>query len=413
MYAFPIIVILISSIVSIKATGSWFSPGSFFSNSWLFFTIIPLLSAPEYSINYYGIWFIALLVMSLSSGSVFASLFNINTNSFKLEKIHILYKKLYYPLILINLISIFGIMYLMIYVQSIYVRPYYFNDWMSIPNLISIDRYDGELNYPGLIKYSLYFIYPGNIISGMLITETNISIKNKFIFIISIVLSIILGIIEGSRTSIMLGGILFISGWIGARVKLHEGKLNLSFVKTIIFFGLIFGLFLFLFISVQWLRQGLDPIIFSLLFERVKAYFFGYLSAFTLWYGTIENIFPLKIQMSTFAGPMNLIGILERDLGFYEPVLIDRGISTNIFTALRGLVSDFSIIGSLVIGFLIGIFFQFQFQKKTNDSFDGIIALSIFYAFTLYSPLISIFHYNSIFFSWALVYLLLKFNISQ
>ena len=40
--------------------------------------------------------------------------------------------------------------------------------------------------------------------------------------------------------------------------------------------------------------------------------------------------------------------------------------------------------------------------------FDGLIWISIFYSFTLYSPLISIFHYNSIFFSWLIIYVIYK-----
>ena len=127
-----------------------------------------------------------------------------------------------------------------------------------------------------------------------------------------------------------------------------------------------------------------------------------------IWFETIEGIFEVNSFFSTFAGPMNLFGIIERDLGFYDPIKINKTITTNIFTAFRGFVSDFSLIGSLIISFILGMYLQFVYQRKVDNCLSGIIPISIFYSFTLYSPLISIFHYNSIFFSWVLIFFILK-----
>ena len=143
----------------------------------------------------------------------------------------------------------------------------------------------------------------------------------------------------------------------------------------------------------------MDSIIVDLLMERMRAYFFGYLAAFTHWMGTLDNA-NLSGGLTTFAGPFNLMGIMERSLGFYDPVNISSGVSTNIFTALRGLVIDFSISGSIVIAFIMGFFIQLSYQRGLSGSIINTLPISMFYAFTLYSPLISIFHYNSILFSW-------------
>ena len=70
--------------------------------------------------------------------------------------------------------------------------------------------------------------------------------------------------------------------------------------------------------------------------------------------------------MSTLAGPFNLFGFIERDLGFYQPVNIGSDTSTNIFTAYRGLISDFTVIGSVIVIFFAGIYFQIVFEKKIN-----------------------------------------------
>tara|TARA_B100001750_G_C15046731_1_gene369351 strand:- start:46 stop:534 length:489 start_codon:yes stop_codon:yes gene_type:complete len=150
----------------------------------------------------------------------------------------------------------------------------------------------------------------------------------------------------------------------------------------------------------------MDTIIIALLIDRMQAYFFGYLAAFSKWFVELRE-FDFYSGLITLAGPFNLIGIMERPLGFYSPINISNGISTNIFTAFRGIISDFSISGSIIIAFIIGFVFQIAFQSEKKSTLLSTLPISMFYAFTLYSPLISIFHYNSIFFSWLILFLIL------
>ncbi len=406
MNILPITAIFFSSLLARKATGSWFSPGAFFGFSWLFFVVTPILFAPEFHVNTYGLWFISLFVMSLSSGSIATSFFAKPRSEILLitnEK-HI--NRLINYLHVFNFVSFSGLIGLIIYINSFYSIEN--ESFWIVSNLISVDRYGDNLSYPILIKYALYFIYPGNIISGILLNYKTLELKNKIICILPLFLSIGLGALEGSRTSILLSIVLFSSSWIGLRILKNQGHLNLSFFKSLVLSLTLFSIFVFFFILVQWLRQGMNLIIYDLIIERLRAYFFGYLSAFTQWFSSIESSLMIDSIMTTFAGPMNLLGLINRDLGFYSPIRISDNVTTNIFTALRSIVSDFSILGSLIIAFILGVFFQFQFQKSKEYEFDGLIWISIFYSFTLYSPLISIFHYNSIFFSWLIIYVIYK-----
>ena len=406
----PVIAIFFSAFTVKVITKSWLSPAAFFSLLWFMFTIFPLVFASEYVIKTSGLWYILIIVMSFSCGSLLALSFVNKQNETKEIQVPN-FKKLILPFTTINFLILFGIASLLYYSFNKYGLNLTSNSIGLIPNLISIDRYGGMLNYPLIVKYSLYLIYPNNILSGILIN--NLKFKNLFrIYCMSpLIFAIILGIIEGSRTSILLGGVLFLSSYIGTKVKLSKARVEFSFIKIILYsFSLLF-IFLSFFIYIQWLRQGLNPIIIDLLAIRIKAYFFGYLSAFTIWFDTIESIFKSNIFFSTFAGPYNLLGIIDRPLGFYSPIFINEDVSTNIFTSLRGIILDFSIFGSIILLFLIGFFIQLVFQKKKSRPFDGVITLSIFYAFTLYSPIISIFHYNSIFFSWLLIFFILRFRI--
>ena len=403
---FSISLIIASVLVSLKSTNSWFSPSSFFSFMWLFFFTVPQVFAGDFQLNNYGMWFITLFVMSFTSGSILAS--EMKVENFKLEKFTVKVKNLVGYLCFVNLVIIFGILSLIYFSSAKYSINILLIDWLSIPNLISVDRYAGNLNYPIYVKYSLYFIYIGNILSGVILAQKKINNLDKIVSYLPIIFSIVIGSIEGSRSGILLNLVIFSSSWISARIVNNNGKLNISLFNGLIRFFFVIVIFTLLFIGIQWLRQGLDPIIFDLIVQKLRVYYFGYLSAFTLWLGNYYEIFSTNVVINTFAGPLNLIGALDRPGGFYDPIYINNYDTTNIFTAFRGLVSDFSISGSLMISLILGYFYQNEFQRPKTYSMDGVITLAIFYSFTLYSPLISIFHYNSIFFSFLITYFIIK-----
>ena len=411
MLLYPLIIMILTTLVNYKITKKWLAPGVFFASFWSFFVIVPIIFANEYQINQMGLWFIAIFTMALSAGSVIAycppSKQIINHKNLI---VNFNYRVLLIIFFLLTLISFFGLYLLFKHATSFYSIGTYNNGWLSIPNFIAVDRYSGMLTYPFIIKYSLYFIYPANLLGGLLIGFKKIRKKHYFLLLMPLIASFILGMIEGARTSILLGAILFLSAWLSSFIfRQNQTNIRVSYTKIIFGSCIALSMFTFLFILIQWLRQGMDNLVAELLIERVRAYFFGYLAGFTIWFdGEIDS--GLSAGFITFAGPFNLLGLMDRPLGFYEPVNINNNISTNIFTVFRGLVSDFSIGGSIVIAFLIGFILQSIFQKEQQESLLIMLPISIFYAFTLYSPLISIFHYNSILFSWVILFFILSIS---
>lgn len=400
----PLLIIIITTGLTLFITKNWLSPGSFFSLCWSFFLIVPFIFAPEFNLNIYGLWYIAIFTMAFASGSIIGYSFSSNDiSSSKLVNSYFNYKTLIYSLIIFSTISALGIHLLLQFASSIYGSANYSISLINLPNLIAIDRYSGYLDYPFIIKYSLYFIYPGNLLGGLLLSRKKNSKIIKFILFVPMLEALLLGIIEGARTSILLGLILFFSAWLsGFMIRKKESNFRLSIFKTSFILGSVIISFSGIFIIIQWLRQGMDSLIVDILVDRIRAYFFGYLSAFTQWFGE-EGSTTFNGGSTTFAGPFNLLGIIDRPLGFYNPISISNQISTNIFTALRGLIIDFSIPGSILIAFTLGFIIQIYYQINLEVSLLRTLPISMFYAFTLYSPLISIFHYNSILFSWLVI----------
>ena len=412
MLIFPIVLISFVAGLTRYITKTWISPGAFFAFCWSFFVIVPTIFATDYKIDHLALWFITIFTMAIATGSIVAySKNSVKSIYTKCALSDTNYKFHLYVLIFFTFISFFGIYSLFLYATNIYGSINYENNWMIIPNMIAIDRYSGGLDYPSIITYSLYFIYPASLLAGLLFGSLEKSKKTKGFLITPLIAAILLGMIEGARSSILLSLVLFFSAWLSTlRFKQKFLVLKRPLLKITFQFGSILILFIIFFVVIQWLRQGMDTIIFELLIDRIRAYFFGYLAAFSKWFVGMEY-FNLNVDFGliTFAGPFNLIGVMERPLGFYQPVNITTGISTNIFTAFRGIITDFSILGAIIIAFITGFAAQIIFQKNDQKTLFSTVPVSMFYAFTLYSPLISIFHYNSILFSWFILLMVLKF----
>ncbi|SVE42205.1 uncharacterized protein METZ01_LOCUS495059, partial [marine metagenome] len=147
----PISTIIITAITSRLITQSWLTPGAFFSLLWSFFMFAPLIFAPDFLIDSLGLWFIAIAAMACSAGSIigFSSAFNRNDKR--------LYNKKSIPTVwLISLmvllcISVMGLLLLILHAFSNYASTFETNILLSIPNLISIERYSGYLEYPDVI----------------------------------------------------------------------------------------------------------------------------------------------------------------------------------------------------------------------------------------------------------------------
>ena len=149
MIIFPFVIIIISAVTIRLVTKSWLSPGSFFSVCWGFFLLVPLIFAYDYKIDMIGLWFISIFTMALASGSLIAYSPLIKKaknfeNILELEN----YKFLNFIFIFFNFISFFGLYLLLQFVSNIYISNYYNTSWITIPNLIAVDRYGSELNYP-------------------------------------------------------------------------------------------------------------------------------------------------------------------------------------------------------------------------------------------------------------------------
>ena len=75
-----------------------------------------------------------------------------------------------------------------------------------------------------------------------------------------------------------------------------------------------------------------------------------------------------------------------------------------IFTVFRGIVTDFTLPGAFLITTFIGFWMSIAYVRLLTGNLLFLAPLTLFYAFTMYSPIISIFLYNSIIMAWVIIF---------
>ena len=246
---------------------------------------------------------------------------------------------------------------------------------------------------------------PSSLLSGILIPFEKY--PRKIICYAPIILAILIGMVYTTRATILFSIVLFISGLFSSYIILKKDDNIFSSIRSLLSFGSIFLFLLFSWILLQWLRGGADSeFLYYPIINTIKSVVLGSSTVFTTWLQNY-NQHGVTFGLYTFAGPMDIIGLNERQLGFYsEFISLPNGYS-NIYTAFRGLIHDFTITGSILICFVIGIFSQLSYQRCRHGNVIWLIPLSLFFAFTLFSPFISIFSSNSVTMAWIISFFVL------
>jgi len=407
----PLISLGFIGIFNRISLNSWFAPASIFSTLWFSLLSATLLAAPEFPIYPLGLWYILGVSIALTLGSLIVPK-NLLPDSEKYNSIEsvklFFFNRSNFILILIVLfclITIVGIIILLLFGIKRYELNINIFSLISLPSQFYDDRDAGILLIPWYIRYLTYFIMPSSLLSGILVPFQQY--PRKIICHLPIILAIFIGMVYTTRATILFSIILFLSGIFSSYIILKKD--DKIFLNTKSFFASvsIFSFLVFSWIFLQWLRGGAesDFLLYPII-NTIKSAVLGSTTVFTTWLQNYKQ-HSLAFGLYTFAGPMDIIGLNERQLGFYtEFVSLPNGYS-NIYTAFRGLIHDFTLTGSILICFFIGILSQLSYQRCRDGNIIWIIPLSIVFAFTLFSPFISVFSSNSVTMAWFISFFVL------
>lgn len=379
-------------------TGSWLHPGAFFTLSWGFFVFLSI-----FFIGYKLWWGVTLWIffvcIAVSAGSMIGSLSSLWQKKDVPYCLDIRFLKLREFVLLCSLFSFIGVVILMDLSESGFSLSNPLESFIRLGREYSIKRYTDE-NYrePTLAIFFMSISYFAALLGGTLYACDNSSKISRRIALFSILPSILFASIMTTRASFLFAGILWISAFLST---LYLTKKSLIFnLKTIFIILLLCGIAIVLFIGLQVSRMGIAPGDFDLSiinygWNHARISYFGSILAFSQWFEQHwnEEISP-TFGSYTFGRVLQWIGVIS--FKTHDPVVIKQGLpDTTVFTLLRDVAEDFTLPGSLVLFFILGLVAGIAYKKIYYGRVSYFPILILFYATSMASISTFIFRYTT------------------
>jgi oligosaccharide repeat unit polymerase len=247
--------------------------------------------------------------------------------------------------------------------------------------------------------------YASFLVSGMLVRSVPKRTLYKYL---NFVFGLFLMLITTKKTYLLNPLVLFFATYflVPGKIKTAKAKFSRAIVVTVLSASLV-GLFFY----SQANRYGMKVGENSIVLDRMKVYFFGHASVFSLWYDKQPVFDHYELGKYNFSG---IISVIDKSSDLKEGVFTDftdlsnDGLRSNIYTAYRGWLEDFgyfSVLVHLVFGLLTGVLYREYKERRSPIAF---VLLSMFYAYVLWSFVVNLFNYTTIFLAYFLLALNLK-----
>lgn len=395
-----IIVLLVLFLSQKMIINNWIDPSIVCILYWAFFIIASIIVfQSEYNWNYWSLIWMIMALISFCGGH----LISLKIQYLKKEKIEDRIK-LYGNKAWIILLSIIVLGIVRTFIEMS-INGINLKQLTNLEALIGINTYIASMRYSEgtastpLMQILSVFTYTAPLIGGYMLLKVRNKVEKLICFatFIPILLSVVL---TNGKAGFIASFFLFISGFL---VKITEKKKSIkkfNFKRLILIFSILILVISILIIAMM-LRIGefnIDTL--NIVFKKFLIYAFGHMQAFDNWFNVMDkNV--CTFGGYTFMAIFKNLGLIERIRGVYEPV---EGVYSNVFTAYRGIIHDFGIIGSIffifVSGLISGYFYGHLKSKKKLKLISPVVVSSIYF-FIFYSFIISPWTYTS----YSLVFL--------
>lgn len=398
---------------------SWFAPGAFFALMWSAFLLLPLIMAPYYEVSTGAVLWIFASVLAVYVGNLVGGgvlLTSLNRRQ-AVPSAH-----LYLPQIkcILAVCILLGLGHTLVRMWSL---GYSMTALLSLDTLakmgheFSFARYSRGNVPTFLAQFLLIFVFTGPLFGGLLFVSKSTK-YSRLLALLSLVPALFAAVVFTTRADILFAGTAWIASYFAGRVFLERNTIRLFtkgyFLVVFLLAPLLVALSVVLHDLFRIGTTALAPGDMLNALLRVRAHFFGYLSAFSwgfqnTWYedstpgfgaNIMKNIF-WRLGLRELPGPGQLL-----ELG-------SGGQLTNITTLFSQLIADFTLPGSLLVLFAVGALAGWAYYRVIQGKELYLPILATFYSLTICSFITSIFNYNSIiasFFVFAVYFLVSKFT---
>ena len=408
------LLLLVFALFARVQQGSWLAPGAFFALYWAVFVLGVLIIAPDFDVRVEGLLWILFSTFAVYLGSIVGlgkMLFRAVPYSMEKKINNSSNCKLNFPWIsqIVVICSILGLGAVVVLILST-GQGFSLESIFKIGREYSIARYsDPTYREPALAVFLFIFIYLGALFGGIKFAIAQ-SRWHRLIALFPFLPAIGVATILTTRASLYFPFVIWMATYFSIKVAINKGIFSLFTFRSVILMFSFVLLIVAIGSGLLMLRFGIATIntqSLLMVYDGMRIDIFGSLSAFTQWFAEHwqEVVIPLPGGF-TFRGPLKWVGVTE--FLQHKPVEISSsfthyGFTTTIFTLFRDLISDFTLIGSILILFLLGAVGGFSFRQMIQGKIIYLPILAAFYGVTLCSFTgTSLFSYTTILLAWII-----------
>ncbi len=280
----------------------------------------------------------------------------------------------------------------------------------SVANSVSVARYEGVAGVAFISPILLAFGFAGAALAGMSFAVS----KQRYYLGVALFGPAIYSVLTTARSTAITAGVFFLAGFITEELRIGGGEPRNQFLRSILVGLLGVGSVCFV-VLIGLLRVGpaglFDQGIRNALVEKGLITVAGGPVAFDEWFEQADERGPsagVGVGSDSIADIRSLRG---GQAGFYGDTVETgaSGLRTNVYSAFRGLISDFGIAGALLIHLVLGFVTTMSGMRlgRSPSSLPSIMICFVAFTLAMWAPIISLAIYQSYFLAVALTGILI------
>jgi len=375
---------------------NWLAPSVFAPLIWSFYVFLPLCLASEYRVSALGTGIIVLLVAGLVMGAVLAE-GRASSGSSQVTFTPRAMPSILRWVLLLSAVSFMGAVCAAAKAVGNYGLDFSLSGLLAVGHLLSVERYSGEQT-PWLVRILLTWVFPAALLGGMAFANAR-SRRERLLSLVPLLSALAFSLVQAVKAASLVAAVLGIGGYLSARTweRRLAGSSRLRNMLLIASGTLAMAVSFFVGIDALRTHKAVDDEVqVEADWGRLRSSMLGYLAVFGNWAERSQDQFRPTLGQYTFGGLLEAAGLHVRELGVYtEMVSLDADHNdSNIYTAFRGLIEDFSLPGALCFCIAAGYLAGKAYQNLSSGRIRYILVLAGFYSFLIWSPIGSVFVYN-------------------
>jgi len=377
--------------------GTWLQPSAFFAMWWCFAGIVPLLFAPEEHVGVNAMAWLLVASIAVSVGALAGNY------GFRTRKPRVLTTWSEGELRILSIVLLLSLsLGIGSCIATIIESHVGLADLLNIQRLVVITnqvyvaRAIETAPEPagGLTRALLPFVYLAPALGGIVFVARR-RFRWKLICMATVVPSILVTILQTTKAALLFAVILWLSGYF--TMRLRQGK-TAVFTKGHLAIGLVLaGCGVILFLGTSLARLGSTDLgLLGTASGKLIGAAFGHMTVLSQWL-TEYWTQPFAPTLGTFAGPLEMVGVGQRIPGLFESLIdLISGDTSNIYTAFRPLIQDFTLPGAIAALVLVGFVGGISFRMVAAGNGRAAPLLIGTYATIFWTPITWFWIYNSL-----------------